>query len=124
MSLPSQPFATHEPEVKGRAQPEREPQRQRRLAAAPLTPARVAVATGAGVARHDQLGGHQPPPSSRVRTCTPGRSQPGYWRVNGRSRPTENPEEPQVIGALPVLQHHLLKVFAEEGNDAPPSILG
>ncbi len=61
MSLPSQPFATHEPEVKGRAQPEREPQRQRRLAAAPLTPARVAVATGAGVARHDQLGGHQPP---------------------------------------------------------------
>ena len=35
VSLPSQPFATAEPGVKGRAKPEREPQRQRRLAADP-----------------------------------------------------------------------------------------
>ena len=100
MSLPSQPFATHEPEVKGRAQPEPEPQRQRRLAAAPLTPARVAVATGL-VSLATTNSGVTSPPSSRVRTCTPGRSQPGYWRVNGRSRPTENPEEPlYVIGQM------------------------
>ena len=94
MSLPSQPFATHEPEVKGRAQPEREPQRQRRLAAAPLTPARVAVATGAGVARHDQLGGHQPPPRrvcARARPDDLSRATGGSTGVHDPRKIRKNP---------------------------------
>ncbi len=90
MSLPTRALATDEPGVKGRAQPEREPQRQRSPAAT-LDVGRGSVATAAS-RRAPSWTNPEAQPSRG--TGLRGSLSPATEEVNGHYGPRENPEGP------------------------------